>query len=70
MESKGFDTFLKLFDAQGKLLAENDDISPTNLNSRIVFTPQQDGTYRILATSFMQRGQGPYAITIHEFAGK
>jgi tetratricopeptide (TPR) repeat protein len=70
MQSKAFDTFLKLEDAQGKLLAENDDISPTNSNSRILFTPRQDGLYRLIATSFQQQGQGQYEIIIREFAAK
>jgi serine/threonine protein kinase/cytochrome c-type biogenesis protein CcmH/NrfG len=70
MESKAFDTFLKLEDAQGKLLAENDDISPTNRNSRIVFTAPTDGRYRVIATSFQRRGRGQYEIIIRVFAGK
>jgi serine/threonine protein kinase/tetratricopeptide (TPR) repeat protein len=70
MESKDFDTYLKLEDPQGKLLAENDDISPTNQNSRILFTPKQDGTYRVIATSVQQQGQGQYEIIIRTFVGK
>jgi tetratricopeptide (TPR) repeat protein len=69
MESKAFDTFLKLEDPQGKLLAENDDISETNQNSRIVFTAPADGAYRIVATSFQRRGIGPYTLTVREFKG-
>src|SRR5262249_27720328 len=38
MESPQFDTYLRLEDDQGKVIAENDDISPDNLNSRLVFT--------------------------------
>ena len=46
---------------QGKLLAEYDDIVPDqNLNSRVVFTAKEDGTYRIVATSFEQQGVGSY----------
>jgi serine/threonine protein kinase/Tfp pilus assembly protein PilF len=67
MESKAFDTFLKLQDAKGKLLAENDDISPTNQNSRIRYTAPADGVYRIVATSFEQAGTGPYTLRIREF---
>ena len=70
MESAVFDTFLKLQDAQGKMLAENDDISLENLNSRIVFTPRTDGIYRVLATSFQEAGAGAYTITVREFAAK
>jgi tetratricopeptide (TPR) repeat protein/tRNA A-37 threonylcarbamoyl transferase component Bud32 len=70
MESPQFDTYLRLEDSQGKVLAENDDISPDNLNSRILFTPKEDGTYRIIATSFQQRGSGAYTLTIRAFAAK
>ena len=49
-------------------LAENDDISKDNLNSRISFTPLADGTYRLIATSYQQRGVGDYEIITREFA--
>jgi hypothetical protein len=45
-------------------VAENDDIAPNNLNSRIIFTPKETGTYRIVATSFEERGRGAYTVTI------
>jgi tetratricopeptide (TPR) repeat protein/serine/threonine protein kinase len=70
MESLAVDTFLKLQDPEGKLLAENDDVSPDDLNSRIVFTASKDGDYRIEATSFEQRGTGAYTVTVREFATK
>jgi tetratricopeptide (TPR) repeat protein len=66
LQSQAFDTFLRLEDANGKKLAENDDISPANLNSRLVFTPENDGVYRLVATSFEQRGVGPYTLTVRE----
>jgi hypothetical protein len=45
-QSTAFDTLLKLLDAKGKLLAENDDIVPNvNRNSRILFIPMEDGVY-------------------------
>jgi tetratricopeptide (TPR) repeat protein/serine/threonine protein kinase len=68
LESTAFDTFLKLHDPQGKLLAENDDISPgVNLNSRLIFTAPADGAYRLVATSFEQAGVGPYTLRVREF---
>jgi tetratricopeptide (TPR) repeat protein len=70
MESPQFDTYLRLEDDKGKVLAENDDISPQNLNSRIIFTAPKDGTYRIVATSFEHRGSGAYTLTIREFTPK
>src|SRR5579859_6858425 len=35
LNSKDFDTFLRLEDASGKEVALNDDVAPDNLNSRI-----------------------------------
>jgi serine/threonine protein kinase/Tfp pilus assembly protein PilF len=71
LTSEEFDTYLRLESAQGKVLAENDDIDyPKNLNSRILFTPQEDGLYRLVATSFQRRGRGAYTLTIREFQRK
>ncbi len=70
MHSKQFDTYLRLEDAKGKTLAENDDIdlAAKNLNSRIWFMPKADGVYRIVATSFRQEGRGDYAIVLREYS--
>jgi tetratricopeptide (TPR) repeat protein len=69
LESGAFDTLLRVHDGQGKLLAENDDIAyPANLNSRLLFTAPADGTYRLVATSFEQRGTGAYTLTMRSFA--
>jgi Flp pilus assembly protein TadD/tRNA A-37 threonylcarbamoyl transferase component Bud32 len=70
MTSAEFDTYLRLEDASGKVLAENDNISATKRNSRIIFTAPVDGSYRIVATSFQQRGSGAYTLTIRAIAGK
>jgi tetratricopeptide (TPR) repeat protein len=73
MESRQFDTYLRLEDDRGKVLKENDDISPgnlnapENLNSRIVFQPTRDGSCRVIATPFQGRGSGDYALTIRTF---
>jgi hypothetical protein len=64
MRSAAFDTYLKLLDAKGTLIEENDDIAPNNLNSRIIFTPRESGTFRIVATSYQERGRGTYSLTI------
>jgi tetratricopeptide (TPR) repeat protein len=65
LESRQFDTYLRLHDAGGKLLAENDDIVPgVILNSRLLFTAPADGSYRLVATSFEQRGTGDYTLTV------
>jgi serine/threonine protein kinase/Tfp pilus assembly protein PilF len=68
LESSAFDAFLKLQDASGKLLDENDDIEPGVIqNARMIFTPPSDSGYRIIATSFEQAGIGPYTLRIREF---
>jgi hypothetical protein len=69
MQSKQFDTYLRLEDANGKTLAENDDIdlAAKNLNSRILFMPKDDGVYRVIATSFQQKGRGEYEIIVREY---
>ena len=65
MMSTALDSYLKLHDPAGKLVAENDDIAPpNNLDSRIIYTPKAAGVYRIIATSFEQRGRGVYTLTI------
>jgi tetratricopeptide (TPR) repeat protein len=70
MKSTELDSYLKLFGPTGKLVAENDDIAPNNLDSRIIFTPNEDGVYRITATSFQERGRGAYTLTVRAVAGK
>ena len=70
MQSAEFDTLLRLQDAKGKTLAENDDIDfpGNNLNSRILFIPKADGVYRIIAASFQQTGRGAYQIIIRQYS--
>jgi hypothetical protein len=71
LESSTFDTLLRLEDEKGKVVAENDDISPVSLNSRILFIAPADGAYRVVATSVRQRDEGGYVLTIREAkAGK
>jgi hypothetical protein len=71
LESTATDAFLRLEDARGKKLAENDDIEEgVNLNSHFVFTPETSGTYRLVATAIEGQGVGAYVLRIREFAGK
>jgi tetratricopeptide (TPR) repeat protein/tRNA A-37 threonylcarbamoyl transferase component Bud32 len=67
--SKALDAFLRLEDASGKKLAEDDD-SGGGEDARIIFTAPHDGTYRVVATSLQQRGTGAYTLTIREYGGK
>ena len=70
MKSAEVDSYLKLQDPAGKLVAENDDIAEGNLDARIIFTPKEPGVYRITATSFQETGRGVYTLTIRAVAGK
>ncbi len=60
------DPYLVLTDAAGKRLAEDDD-SGGGLNARIVFRPEQAGTFRIVATSF-NNGTGDFTLTVRDAA--
>jgi hypothetical protein len=64
MISQQIDSFLRLEDAGGKQLAQDDD-SGGNLNARIVFRPQQDGVYRVISTTFAQ-GVGNFTLKVKE----
>lgn len=70
MTSTDFDTFLRLENTTGRILVANDDIDAMgrNLNSRIVFSPLADGIYRLVATSYQNRGRGNYEIVIRDFS--
>jgi hypothetical protein len=70
LESAQFDTYLKVQDASGRTLAENNDVAPGNANSQLLFTPPQDGTYRLVVTVFERRGFGAYTLTVRRFRGK
>ena len=65
-DPKALDPYLRLTDASGKKLAEDDD-SGGGLNARIVYRAAQAGTYRIHATSFNQ-GAGAFTLTVREQA--
>lgn len=45
-------------DTKGRRLAENDDVSATNRNARVIHVAAAPGTYRAVVTSFQQRGDG------------
>jgi hypothetical protein len=64
LDPKTLDPFLFLMDATGKKLAEDDD-SGGGFNARIVFHANEDGTYRIRATSF-NVGHGTFTLTVRE----
>jgi peroxiredoxin len=63
MVSTQFDSYLRLEDAKGRELAEDDD-SGGNLNAQIVFTCPKDGNYKVIATAYGAQGFGDYTLTV------
>ncbi len=60
-----FDTFLRVEDSAGKLLLYNDDVTPPKvLDSRLIFTPPADGTYRLVVASFTPAATGQYLLKL------
>lgn len=64
LESSDFDTFLILFDPQGQVVGQHDDISQDNLNSTLNVTLPADGTYTVVANGFDSNSKGQYRLTI------
>src|SRR5262249_45119310 len=67
LECNAFDPLLRLESEAWQPLMSNDDVTPgVNLNSRLVFTPEKDGTYRIIVNSLQAKKTGSYALQIRE----
>jgi len=62
-ESWHFDTYLELYDTNGRLLAENDDAYGIG-NSRVQVTIPQTGTYTIVVRGFNDNAEGPFSVRI------
>ena len=65
LASKEFDPILRIEDAQGKQLAEDDD-SADNLNARLFFTPTVTGAYRMIVTHFVEGDMGNFILGLQE----
>ncbi len=65
LQSKDFDAYLYLRDAQGKVLAEDDD-GGGGLNSRIVYTPDENAMFQIVATALDEGKTGDFALLVGE----
>ena len=59
-----FDTYLRVEDASGKVLAQYDDMG-VDMNALAVFTPPTAGEYRIVATSY-QPATGNYLLVVRQ----
>jgi serine protease Do len=64
MASSEFDTYLVLVDPSGASLAQNDDISQSDRNSRISIELPASGTYTILANGYDSNSRGRYTMTV------
>jgi len=64
LDSKDFDTFLRLEDAAGKEVAFNDDVGPKNLNSRIVYVASKAGDFKIVVTTFEPGKTGNFSLAM------
>jgi thiol-disulfide isomerase/thioredoxin len=70
LNSKDFDTFLRLETAAGKQVAFNDDIEPpANLNSRILYVAPKNGEYRVIVTTFEAGKTGAFDLQVNSLAG-
>jgi hypothetical protein len=67
--SEEFDAFLRVENDEKGKLAEDDD-GGGFLNSRIVFTPPAEGTYRLVVTTCDPGQLGAYRLTIRETNAK
>ncbi|WP_416667520.1 tetratricopeptide repeat protein [Egbenema bharatensis] len=60
--SRDFDTYLYVTTPDGRILVENDDISPNNLNSEVTVTFPQDGEYLLIISSYDATGEGRFSL--------
>lgn len=60
----GLDTVLSLRGPNGRVLAENDDVAPGDLSSRIVYRADRAGPYTVMVTGF-GRATGDYELSVY-----
>lgn len=63
LASSAFDTYLIVIDPQGRQF-DNDDASGGTLDSQLMFSTAEAGTYTILASSYATGVQGPYEVLV------
>ena len=64
LRSVDFDTFLRLENAAGQKLGENDDVSKLDLNSRLSFAVKKAGKLRVVVTTFAGGLTGRYSLYV------
>jgi hypothetical protein len=73
LRSDDFDAYLRLEDASGKIVAEDDDSGggKTMHDARIVYKAPKGGNYTVVCTSYNSSAKGKYSLTIvHDGQGK
>lgn len=58
------DPILRIYDSNGDLLDENDDVSLFNRDSQLTFVAETSGTYYIEAAAFNDNGAGDYSLEV------
>lgn len=66
LSSPEMDTYLSLMRGPGDQIQDNDDISPDDRNSRIVYTSPDARRYFVAATTYQAGGTGAYRLTVRE----
>jgi hypothetical protein len=64
LQSDDFDTLVRVVDADGNEVAEDDDGGESGLNSLLTLEAPEDGTYTILVTSFFGDPEGAYTLSV------
>ncbi|MEB3882161.1 DVUA0089 family protein [Lyngbya sp. CCY1209] len=64
LESSDFDPYLALFGPDGQLVGENDDVSESNRNSRLIVTLPATGLYRVVVNAYDSTGRGEYLLRV------
>jgi hypothetical protein len=65
LQSDEFDTFLKVLNPKGAIVAFADECGPMR-NTRVVFTPTRTETYQIVATSYNPAVIGAFRLVVCE----
>jgi len=65
LDSAHFDAYLRLLDAEGKEVANDDDGAKDGLNAKLVYPCDKASTYTIIATSFAFPDTGEFHLRVH-----
>jgi serine protease Do len=68
MTSNEIDSYLQVFDDDGQLLADHDDIHSRRRDATIELEAPRDGTLDIYASTPEEREEGPYTLRVRVIA--